>query len=125
MTSPADGAEASFAGDLGSVCLLLLLQDGPACGRELAARLCELGLAGHVGRAERALAALSRAGLVEDDAASAASHEDRSYELTAQAFAELAASSDDLRRSQVVLQRFLARCGEHLAPAAPAGTAGP
>jgi DNA-binding PadR family transcriptional regulator len=107
--SLADGAEASVPDDLGSVCLLLLLHERPASGPELAERLRERGLAVLAEEAAQTLLALAPAGLVGDDA-------DDRYALTPQAVEELALATDDLVGAQLVLQRFLARCGEHLAP---------
>lgn len=91
-------------------CLLLLLDERPATAEELWQRLAQLGLidddAGPA-RAQALLFALEDEGFVE-----VAEH--RRYSLTIDGAQRLGIAADDLRSTQILLDRFLARCGERL-----------
>jgi DNA-binding PadR family transcriptional regulator len=97
--------------DFSSTCLLLLLDERPATAEELCARLGQLGLLeadSEPARVEEILDALKADGLV------LVRGDERLYSLTLDGAQRLGIAADDLRSTQMLLDRFLARCGERL-----------
>lgn len=113
------GARASgrdeFYDHLLHVCLLLLLQERSASGVELRERLRPLGFEQATAAVESTLDVLAAAGLVQgaleraDDG-----RRIRVYSVTPDGTSWLRSATLDLRRTEVVLGGFLARCGERL-----------
>jgi DNA-binding PadR family transcriptional regulator len=96
--------------DFSSTCVLLLLDERPATAAELCERLGRLGLLDadtDPARVEEILGALRDDGLVELG-------EEDLYALTLHGAHRLGIAADDLRSTQMLLDRFLARCGERL-----------
>lgn len=107
--SAAESGRDDFYDHLLNVCVLLLLQESPINSTELPERLRPLGFETTVKAAEAALDRLRDAGLVRPgDGAS------ERYAVTADGREWLRRATKDLRRTEVVLGGFLARCGERL-----------
>jgi hypothetical protein len=97
----------------------MLLHERPASSRELGDRLVGLGLAaGDPAGIELVLTALARAGLTRPLGGDFVCP---TYRLTAAGTERLAAANEDLRRTQVLLERFIARCAERIVPHGGAG----
>jgi DNA-binding PadR family transcriptional regulator len=96
------------------ICLLLVLQDGPASAQDLRARMRPLGLAQRAGVLESALDALVGAGSVRCALQPSIGRSAPAYAVTADGDVWLREASTELRRTEVVLGDFLARCGERL-----------
>ncbi len=99
--------------DFAGACVLMLLHDrGEYSADDLRGRLAEVGLGegeGEVGSAEEILEALEHAGLVQETGSSPGV---ASYRLTPFGGEQLQLALDDLRGTQVLIGRFLARCEE-------------
>lgn len=97
------------------VCLLLLLREAPAMGADLRERLRPLGFDQTTAGVESALDVLAAGGLVR---ATLQRSPDgvvvRRYTVTSDGSSWLRTATTDLRRTEVVLGGFLARCGERL-----------
>lgn len=112
------GSEATAPGateDFSSTCLLLLLDERPATAPELCTRLQRLGLVedgADPARVGALLRELERQGHV--DHAEDGDGAGRIYCLTLAGAQRLGIVADDLRSTQILLDRFLARCGERL-----------
>ena len=105
----AESGRDEFYDHLLNVCVLLLLQESPETAAALPERLRPLGFETTVKAAEAALDRLRDAGLVRPgDGASGR------YAVTADGREWLRRATKDLRRTEVVLGGFLARCGERL-----------
>jgi DNA-binding PadR family transcriptional regulator len=103
--------------DFSCTCVLLLLDERPGTGAELCRRLRQLGLVdddADPGRVEAILEALERALLVSSADDPGAEGAPRIYRLTVAGAERLGIEADDLRSTQILLDRFLARCGERL-----------
>jgi PadR family transcriptional regulator len=102
-------------------CLLLLLHESPAHGYELRARLGPLGFGrDDPGRLYGALRSLEAAKLVRSVWQSSSGGPDRrTYELTRPGEERLREAAAELQAMYVVIDTFLQRCGESLAPDAP------
>lgn len=97
------------------VCLLLLLQEGPAAPVDLRERLRPLGFAQTTATVESTLDILAAGGLVRSTLKRSADGADvRLYAATGDGSSWLRSATTDLRRTEVVLGGFLARCGERL-----------
>lgn len=97
------------------VCLLLLLQDGPAAPADLGERLRPLGFAQTTAAVEGTLDVLAAGGLVRSRLERSADGTGRRlYTATSDGSTWLRSATTDLRRTEVVLGGFLARCGERL-----------
>ena len=96
---------------LRQVCLLLLLKERPAGCKELRDGLRPLGFEQTALELRSMLAALECDGLVARDG-DAIDGDDSSYELTGAGVSWLQDAKSDLRRTEVVLGGFLARCSE-------------
>lgn len=112
------GSEASAPGateDFSSTCLLLLLDERAATAPEICTRLQRLGLieAGadpaRVGVLLRELEAQGHVDQAEDRAGAGSI-----YSLTLVGAQRLGLAADDLRSTKILLDRFLARCGERI-----------
>lgn len=110
------GAEATAPDateDFSSTCLLLLLDERPATAPELCTRLQRLGLIEdgadprRVGMQLLELEAGGHVDRIEDGAGAI-------FSLTLAGAQQLGIVADDLRSTQILLDRFLARCGERL-----------
>ena len=114
-TLPAAGAAGTdISDDFERACMLLLLGQQPASGRELCERLHTTGLAEpDTTQVDLALQAFECIGLV-CVCASGRAAADRMYRLTPAGADRLVSAVDDLRGAQVLLGWFLARCAEHL-----------
>ena len=102
--------------DFSCTCLLLLLDERPATETELCDRLKRLGLVeqdADPARIDAILQLLAEDGLVQSDAPRSPTAA-RVYRLTAAGADRLGIAADDLRSTQVLLDRFLARCGERI-----------
>ena len=97
--------------DFAGACVLMLLHDrGAYSADDLRGRLEEFGLGeDDVGPAEEILEALQYAGLVQETGSSPGVP---SYRLTALGGEQLQLALDDLRGTQLLIGRFLARCEE-------------
>jgi len=101
--------------DFSSTCLLLLVDERPATAPELCVRLQRLGLIendadpARVDVLLRELEIHGHIGHGEDRAGTGAV-----YSLTLAGAQRLGSAADDLRGTQILLDRFLARCGERL-----------
>ena len=114
----AGGAGSDPPADFERACLLLLLGQHPASGRELCERLRDMGLADtDRAQVDQVLRVFDSVGFVR---ASRSVEADPTYRLTAEGAAQLGSAADDLRSAQVMLGWFLARCGEHVVVDAPA-----
>lgn len=108
-----DAGRDDFYDHLLNVCVLLLLQEQPDTPAELPERLRPLGFDTTAKVVEAALGDLASAQLVrspetaQDDTVA-------HYAVTPEGLAWLRAATNDLRRTEVVLGGFLARCGERL-----------
>lgn len=111
-----DGPRASgrdgFYDHLLHVCLLLLLQERQSTSADLRDRLRPLGFEQTTTAVDTALQELSAAGLVRS--VDADGEAPASYAATAEGSAWLRGATRDLRRTEVVLGGFLARCGDRL-----------
>lgn len=97
------------------VCLLLLLQEAPAACAELRERLRPLGFEQTATAVESALDVLAAGGLVRSTLQRAGDGAGvRVYAVTNDGSSWLRSATTDLRRTEVVLGGFLARCGERL-----------
>ena len=97
------------------VCLLLLLHEGPATPAELRERLRPLGFAQTTTAVESTLDILAAGGLVRSKLERSADGAGlRLYTATGDGSSWLRSATMDLRRTEVVLGGFLARCGERL-----------
>lgn len=96
--------------DFSYTCLLLLLDERPATAEELCLRLRDLGLIdadADPARVEEILGALQ-----DDELVQVGEH--ARFSLTLAGAQRLGIAADDLRSTQILLDRFLARCGERL-----------
>jgi DNA-binding PadR family transcriptional regulator len=110
-----DAGAAALYDRLVRVSLLLLLLDGPASSEDLRAGLRPLGLMQTVAAVEAALDELAAAGSVHGaQEPSADGRHARVYAMTADGGIWLRDAMTELRRTEVVLGGFLARCGECL-----------
>jgi len=97
------------------VCLVLILQDGPASPKDLCAGLQPLGLSQTPEAVEAALEVLVARGSVHcAREPSAHDRSARAYAITVDGTSWLRDATSQLRRTEVVLGDFLARCGERL-----------
>ena len=97
------------------VCLLLLLQEAPAACADLRERLRPLGFEQTTTTVERTLDVLAAGGLVRSTLQRARDGTGvRVYAVTNDGSSWLRSATTDLRRTEVVLGGFLARCGERL-----------
>lgn len=109
-TAGRESARDEFYDHLLHVCLLMLLQESSGTSADLRQRLRPLGFEQSTAAADRALDALSAAGLIRalgDDPP-------RIYAVTPEGSTWLRGAARDLRRTEVVLGGFLARCGDRL-----------
>lgn len=109
--SPAAATQPDLTEDFSYTCLLLLLDERPATAGELCLRLRDLGLidgdAADSARVEEILGALQ-----DDELVQVVEH--ARFSLTLDGAQRLGIAADDLRSTQILLDRFLARCGERL-----------
>ena len=113
-TRPESGRD-EFYDHLLNVCLLLLLQESAATSPQLRERLRPLGFEQVTTAVESALDVLSAAGLVQSTrVGSADGGRACVYSVTADGTSWLRGATADLRRTEVVLGGFLARCGDLL-----------
>jgi hypothetical protein len=108
-----ESAQVDLYDHLLQVCLLLLLEERPAACPELREGLRPLGFEQMTEVLERALGVLAAAGLVRPSRERCA--DDRAgltYVLTVDGGNWLRHATTDLRRTELVLGGFLARCGE-------------
>lgn len=97
------------------VCLLLLLQESEAAAPELRVRLRPLGFEQVTTAVEGTLDVLAAAGLVQSRLERTADGRRlRIYSVTSDGASWLRSATVDLRRTEIVLGGFLARCGERL-----------
>lgn len=110
-----DAGRDEFYDHLLHVCLLLLLQEGPAAPVDLCERLRPLGFAQTTTAVQGTLDILAAGGLVRSKPErSADGAVVRLYTATSDGSGWLRSATTDLRRTEVVLGGFLARCGERL-----------
>jgi DNA-binding PadR family transcriptional regulator len=111
----AESRRDEFYDHLLNVCLLLLLQESAATSPQLRERLRPLGFEQVTTAVEAALDVLSTAGLVQSTLVrSADGRRTCVYSVTAGGSSWLRGATADLRRTEVVLGGFLARCGDRL-----------
>lgn len=104
-----------FYDHLLQVCLLLLLQEAPAPCADLRERLRPLGFEQTATAVESTLDVLAAGGLVQSTLQRAGDGAGvRVYAVTSDGSSWLRSATTDLRRTEVVLGGFLARCGERL-----------
>lgn len=112
---PREAGRDEFYDHLLHVCLLLLLQESDAAAPELRLRLRPLGFEQVTTAVEGTLDVLAAAGLVQSTLEpSADGRRVRVYSVTTDGTSWLRNATLDLRRTEVVLGGFLARCGERL-----------
>lgn len=112
-----DAGRDDFYEHLVQVCLLLVAQDGPLSAGDLREGLRPLGFEQPTGAVEAALDVLAAEGLVHcTQAPSTDGGASRAYATTADGSSWLRAATAELRRTEIVLGGFLARCGERLLP---------
>ena len=114
---PGSTTEAADATDnFSSACVMLLLDERPATAQELCARLRSLGLIeddvdpAPIGSLLRELVTEGLVGDGEVDIDGGGTI----YSLTSEGAERLGIAADGLRSTQILLRRFLARCGERL-----------
>ncbi len=94
--------------------MLLLLQESASTPADLRERLRPLGFEQTTAAVEGALDVLCAAGLARRADTDADGATTPTYSVTAQGSRWLRAATSDLRRTEIVLGGFLARCGERL-----------
>lgn len=105
------------------VCLLLLLQEAPAACADLRERLRPLGFEQTTAAVESTLDVLAAGGLVRSTLQQSGDGAGvRLYAVTGDGSSWLRSATMDLRRTEVVLGGFLARCGERLLSLTSSGT---
>ncbi|HWI08729.1 MAG TPA: hypothetical protein VNT54_14595 [Solirubrobacteraceae bacterium] len=112
---PPEPGRDAFYEHLLHVCLLLLLHESAAASAQLRERLRPLGFEQVTTALEATLDVLAATGLVQSSLEhSADGRRIRVYSVTADGATWLRTATMDLRRTEVVLGGFLARCGERL-----------
>ncbi|MFP5362676.1 MAG: hypothetical protein ACLGI5_08090 [Thermoleophilia bacterium] len=109
---PRTAGRDDFYDHLLHVCLLLLLEERASTSADVRDRLRPLGFEQTTTAVDTALQALSDAGLVL--LANADGDAPVAYAATAEGSAWLRGATQELRRTELVLGGFLARCGDRL-----------
>ncbi len=113
-SEPTDTSPPDLPEDFWHALVLALLNEAPSSRHELRDQLCRMGVPDNGHGVERALRELEHRGLVYagDDAAMRCSA--GTYRLTRDGSERLGDAVLDLRGTEVLLGRFLARCAERL-----------